>query len=302
MRLLELLTTISMENLPLVSVIIPCYNHEDYVEECILSVLNQSYKNIQLVVIDDGSRDKSVEIIKKLQAKHQFIFENQSNIGLSPTLNKAIKKYCKGKYISIVASDDFWHPDKIKLEVEYYEQHPKFGLVYCDVHVVDSKSTTIDKFNLGVKKGNCTTEDIIKGISVIPALTVMVNSAVYDEVGLFDEKTLVEDWDMWIRISLKYEVGFVDKKLAYYRTHDTNISSKVKLMMEHKHRIFEKLKQVNLSMYNKTKQFMELHMIYSLINTDPTEAAKYLRITPRNLMKKQYRRLILKYLLKGKIK
>lgn len=291
-----------MENLPLVSVIIPCYNHEMYVEECILSIINQTYKNIQLVVIDDGSKDKSITIIEKLSIKHGFIFEAQSNIGLSPTLNKAIKKYCTGKYISVVASDDFWHPDKIKLEIELYEKNTHLGLVYCDAHVVNAKSEIIEAFDLGTKKGNCSTEDIIRGITVIPALTVMVNKSIYDEVGLFDEQTLVEDWDMWIRISLKHGVGFVNKKLAYYRTHDTNISSRVKLMMQHKRRIFEKLKNANQSLYNKTKQFMELHMIYSLINSDPSEAAKYIRITPRNLMKKQYRRLIFKYLFTGKIK
>ncbi|MNQ95579.1 hypothetical protein D3C85_1111430 [compost metagenome] len=128
----------------------------------------------------------------------------------------------------------------------------------------------------------------------------MVKKSIYDDIGLFDVETLVEDWDMWIRISLKYNIGFVDKKLAYYRTHDTNISSRVKLMMQHKNRIFEKLKVINLPLYNKTKQFMQLHMIHSLINSDPVEAAKYIKITPQNLMKKQYRKIIFKYLLTGK--
>ncbi|RZL40189.1 MAG: glycosyltransferase, partial [Pedobacter sp.] len=289
-----------MDDFPLVSVVIPCYNHEQYVEECILSVVNQTYRNVQLIVIDDGSKDKSVEVIEKLQAKYQFIFEAQNNIGLSSTLNKAIRKYCTGKYISIVASDDFWHPDKIKYQVEYYEQHEELGLVYCDVNIVNANSEVIDSFSLGSKTDHCTTEDIIRGISVIPALTVMVKKSIYDDIGLFDEETLVEDWDMWIRISLKYNIGFVDKKLAYYRTHDTNISSRVKLMMQHKNRIFEKLKTINLPLYNKTKQFMQLHMIHSLINSDPVEASKYIKITPQNLMKKQYRKIIFKYLFKGR--
>lgn len=290
-----------MKNLPQVSVIIPCYNHEMYVEECILSVVRQTYQNIQLIVIDDGSKDGSIEMIKRLSDQYGFTFETQTNIGLSATLNKAIKKYCTGKYISIVASDDFWHPDKIKLEVDAYERNPGLGLVYCDVHIVDAKSQIISAFDLGVKKGNCTTEDIIRGITVIPALTVMVNRAVYEDVGLFDEQTVVEDWDMWIRISLKYEIGFVDAKLAYYRTHDTNISSRVKLMMQHKQRIFEKLKHIDPALYRRTKQFMDLHFIYSLMETDPVEAVKYINITPANLMKKRYRKLIFKYLFKGKI-
>jgi alpha-1,3-rhamnosyltransferase len=291
-----------MENLPLVSVIIPCYNHEQYVEECILSVINQSYKNIQLVVIDDGSKDKSLEIIQRLSAEHGFMFKAQTNIGLSRTLNTAIKNYCIGKYISIVASDDFWHPDKIKLQVEYYEQNPQLGLVYSDAQVVNAQSGFIQNFQMGAKTGNCTAEDIIRGTCVIPALTVMIKRSILEDVGVFDEQTLVEDWDMWIRISLKYEIGFVNEKLAYYRIHGTNISSQVQLMMRHKHRVFEKLKVVNLSLYNKTKQFMELHMIHSLIHSDPVEAAKYIKINLKNVMKKQYRRLIFKYLLTGKIK
>ncbi len=290
-----------MDNFPLVSVIIPCYNHEMYVKESILSVLNQTYKNVQLIVIDDGSKDKSVEIIEELKKSHNFIFKAQTNIGLSATLNKAINKYCTGEYISVVASDDFWHLDKIKLEVEHYEKNKELGLVYCDAQIVDSRSEVISDFNLGHKSGNCTTEDIIRGLAVIPALTVMVKKSVYVDVGGFDEETVVEDWDMWIRITQNYSTGFVDQKLAYYRRHDDNISSKVKLMMEHKHRIFEKLKYTNLSLYNKTKQFMQLHLINSLIASHPLEASKYMKVNIKNLLKKQYRNLIFKKFIKGKI-
>src|SRR5690606_27530759 len=114
---------------PLVSVIIPCFNHEKYIKECLLSVINQSYKNVQLIVIDDGSTDRSVEIIKELKQQNDFIFEEQLNSGISKTLNKAITKYAEGEYIAILASDDYWHSDKLSKQVSFIEQNPEYAMV-----------------------------------------------------------------------------------------------------------------------------------------------------------------------------
>ena len=107
--------------LPLVSVIVPCYNHEKYVEETIESIVNQTYENIELIVIDDGSKDASPQIIEELSKKYNFKFIHRSNKGLSATLNEGIR-LSQGKYISVCASDDKLKLDKIEKQVKFMEE------------------------------------------------------------------------------------------------------------------------------------------------------------------------------------
>src|SRR5690349_13476521 len=99
-------------NMPLVSVIVPSYNHEKFITECVESIMQQTYKNFELTVIDDGSRDGSRDILKQLQDKYGFNLVLQENIGLTSTLNKGIQNWGTGKYISFCASDDYWALDK----------------------------------------------------------------------------------------------------------------------------------------------------------------------------------------------
>ncbi len=117
-------------NGPLVSVVLPCYNHEEFVEEAILSVINQSYKNIEFIVADDGSSDNSQQIMKKYEkyyAKSLYFDENAGGRMYE------LKEYVTGKYVAIMHSDDFWHKDKIAMQVEYMEKNPDCGacLTWC---------------------------------------------------------------------------------------------------------------------------------------------------------------------------
>ena len=113
---------------PLVSVVVPCYNHERYVKECIQSIIDQSYKNIELIVIDDGSKDASVAVIEGLRGACEerftrFEFSARENRGLCNTLNQALD-WCQGEYFAAIASDDQWLPFKTEKQVEYLEEHP----------------------------------------------------------------------------------------------------------------------------------------------------------------------------------
>jgi glycosyltransferase involved in cell wall biosynthesis len=222
-------------NHPLVSVIVPCYNHSKYIEQCITSIFNQTYANIELIVIDDGSKDDSFEKLKQLQKKNTFILESQPNMGLSKTLNKAITKYAKGKYVACIASDDYWHPSKTETQVKYFESHPEMGFIFSKAYKINDTGK-ITGVLPDVKVPECSFNTLILN-SCIPALTVMINKKAMDEVGLFDEDSYIEDWDMWLRIADKYPFAFVDEFLAYYRLHGTNISSNYTKMLEAKKRL-----------------------------------------------------------------
>jgi glycosyltransferase involved in cell wall biosynthesis len=213
---------------PLVSIIVPCYNHEKYIEECILSVVNQTYKNIELIVVDDGSADSSPEILKRLQQKYGFELFIQKNRGVSATLNWAIRNCSKGKYIAGCASDDFLLPNRIERQVEFLEQHPEYAMVCGKVKVVDAQSKVIEGFNI-IDTVNNPEEDLkfesLIERNCIPAMTTMIRREIWDECGGYNESTPLEDFDMWLKVAYSHKIGYIDEYFACYRWHGENVTA-----------------------------------------------------------------------------
>lgn len=287
-------------NYPLVSVIIPCYNHQNYIEECLLSILNQSYKNIQLIVIDDGSKDQSVSIIEKIREKHNFIFEKQSNIGLSKTLNKALEKYVTGEFVCTLASDDFWDINKIQVQVDYLNANKQYDLVFSNAYIVNSQSQITGSFDEARLKHNCSFKDLMLDKFGIPALTVMLRKSVFDTIGLFDETLAIEDWDMWMRIAEKKQLACILDKLAYYRMHDSNTTSQIELMMDGRFQIIEKWKTVYPEIYNKALKYWRTEALSYFAKRNKKVASKYLKFNWDYLSDKKYRKYVIKYLFSKK--
>jgi len=215
---------------PLVSVVVPSYNHEVYIEECILSIVNQTYKNIELVVIDDGSKDNSHEILIKLQEQYDFILEFQENKGVSKTLNKAISRHTKGKYIICLASDDYIMPDKIERQIKFLEENPDYDMVFGKVYMVDEKSQIIENyrifepFNEPVK--HIPFELLIEN-NRIPAPSAMIRKDIWEKCGGFNENLIIEDFDLWLKIAYYGKIAYLNDYFAYYRWHGQNVSTKI---------------------------------------------------------------------------
>lgn len=226
-----------MTNLSLVSVYIPSYNHEKYVSDSIKSVLNQTYKNIELIVIDDGSKDNSVSIIKNLADKYGFKFIHRPNKGLCATINQAIN-LANGKYICGCASDDVLRLDSIEKRVEFMEKNPNYAMVYGEAIYLrdDDKQIYITK---NAKKSGFIFDDLFRS-NFIPAGSVMVRKEVFESIGKYDENLKIEDYDMWLRIADKFQIGYINEILYYYRPHENQISNKTFLMYENEKQIFYK--------------------------------------------------------------
>ncbi len=212
------------QNLPLVSVVIPCYNYEKFVAQAIKSVINQTYKRVQLIVVDDGSTDDSIRIIEKIRGKYGFEFIIQENKGQSAAINRGMRDYAKGKYVACLDSDDYWDVSKVEKQIQFMEKNPQYGMCYTRNYIIEgSIRKPVYKHNSFFGKSGWLFDYIFLE-NFIPALTVMVRKEVYDKVGLFDEQRLyVEDYDMWLRIAKQYQIGFIDEYLAYYRLHESNI-------------------------------------------------------------------------------
>lgn len=195
---------------PLISVIIPTFNRSFFLEKAVNSVLYQSYRNFELFVIDDGSRDNTPEIVKKYKEKIFYVYIKNS--GVSKARNTGIK-LSRGKYISFLDSDDYWKPEKLEKQVKYMENNP-------DIFISQTEEIWIRN---GVrvnpqKKHKKESGDIFKKslelCSVTPS-SVIIRKDFLKKVGLFDESFPVcEDYDLWLRIACRYEVGLIRDKLV----------------------------------------------------------------------------------------
>ncbi|MDR6543216.1 alpha-1,3-rhamnosyltransferase [Acinetobacter bereziniae] len=226
----------SLGSQPLVSVVIPCYNHENFVKDCIQSVIDQTYENIELIIIDDGSEDDSVVKIQELVSKcvdrfTRFEFRYRSNKGLSATLNEALI-WCNGKYFSSIASDDILFTNKIKFQVEYLENQINVAGVFGDVKVLQNnidntvvkknKKTIIKRFNF---------DDVINHRFTLWAPTQMLKLDIIRDIGGFKDGIVIEDWYLWLKITqCGFDLDYINQSFAYYRRHENNMSSNYEKM------------------------------------------------------------------------
>lgn len=211
----------------LATVGIALYNHENYIKECIESIVNQTYDNLEIIVIDDGSKDQSYAVAKSVleaQNRRPYQIITRPNRGMCNTLNE-ITDLSSGKYISFIGSDDFWHPEKIAKQVEYLEAHPEVALVHSNSYVVDGESKIYSELNFSGKKNSGKLfEAILTGKGGINTPSHLYRTSVYSTIGKYDPQFRFEDTDFWLRLSKVYDVGFIDEKLSYYRIHTSNLS------------------------------------------------------------------------------
>lgn len=219
---------------PLVSVVCITRNHERYCVESLESVYNQSYKNIEWIILDAASTDKTVDIIEQwiIQRdikKIKFIKENHLR-PITINLNKAFQ-HVKGEFVQILSLDDNIHYKKIESQCELFKSNSDCGLVFCDAIGTDSFSNrTINIYGLNDKKfENCSNNKILQKLkqsNFISAPTVLVRSKVIKDLGGFDKKLHIEDWDMWLRIlKSRWKVYYLYGVFAEYRVAEGSLWS-----------------------------------------------------------------------------
>jgi len=218
-----------MTHLPLVSVVISSYNNfnESYLRECFDSVVNQTYKNIELIIIDDGSEEDASVLLRKLQPEYHFILEKQNNKGVSGGLNTGITKYARGKYIATMGSDDYWALDKIEKQVSYMEAAPDEVGACCTggyYIYMNNRAKRTPRLTRTLQAEEVRFKGLLLQNHILQ-MSMMMKRTVLDNVGLFDENSILEDWDMWLRIAYKYKIAYLPDALCYYRRHTTNTSN-----------------------------------------------------------------------------
>jgi alpha-1,3-rhamnosyltransferase len=221
---------------PLVSVLLPSYNHVKFVEQAVLSILNQSYPNIELLVIDDGSTDGSHEILENLSKKHGFFYQHQENMGVIKTLER-LSSLAKGKYISFFSSDDLSEPEKIEKLVSYLEKNPDFSMVYSKIRIIDANNNLVKLVQEPYKEGMIF-KDLLMGNFFINGLGAIIKTEAYRNFSRFD--CYIDDYQLWLSVAKKHKIGFVDDFLASYRIHDNHLASDLIKMQQAELRIISR--------------------------------------------------------------
>ncbi len=212
-----------------VSILIPAYNTSKYIAKCIESALCQTYRDLEIIVIDDGSTDNTANIVQSFAPK--VILLTQSNQGPSSALNSGLK-IATGDYIALLDSDDYMLPEKIDKQVEYLNHQPNYGLVYTDGVWIDEKENVIkDSFNEDTFREGYIFKELFLNMFV-SGPTMMIPRSVIRPVGFFDPKCREQDYQMALRIAYHYPIGYLDEKVYVYRWHDLNSSKKSYVMAE----------------------------------------------------------------------
>jgi len=222
-----------IDTFPLVSVRIPAYNHEKYIYQCLDSVLNDSYPNKELLIMDDGSTDRTVEIIEQWiddkQPDFDVRFYPREHRGLCSTLNELIP-LCNGVFLVSLASDDVLLDGGIQSRVEFLVQHPDKEAVIADCMVIDNSGKKVfgsalselyDSSPRNYITDQSLAYEIIWNWSV-PGPVLMVRKSIYQVVGKYNQSLTIEDWDFYLRMVSENLLGFVDYQVSAYRVHDAN--------------------------------------------------------------------------------
>ncbi|MEQ6120062.1 glycosyltransferase [Reichenbachiella sp. MALMAid0571] len=218
-----------MKKLPLVSVFCLCYNHEKYVSQAIQSVLNQTYSNIELIVVDDASTDGSKGEIEQILKNQQFTFLYlPENVGNTKAFNRAFVR-SNGKYIIDLAADDVLVQDRIEKQVAFFEESSNStGVIYSDVAYIDGNGQPLSHHFSNKKHIPYTGNVYEKLISTyfIPPPSMMMKREVLEQLNGYDENLAYEDFDFWIRSSRDWLYAYQPEKLTLVRRLEDSLSSK----------------------------------------------------------------------------
>ena len=219
----------------LVSVVIPVYNAEKYLEETLASVFAQTYPHIEIVAVDDGSKDRSIQILEQYPGRIHVI--KQSNSGAAAARNRGARE-AKGKWIAFLDADDLWMPDKVQRQLETCSE-------YAWSH---TDSVFFGGVNDGRKDSDFTEKyqgQILEQLicsNFVGTSTLMIQRQVFLDAGGFDESLRsIQDWELWIRIARQHPIGYMDAPLMKYRVHAVSASRSTRKTLPNHLKVIDKV-------------------------------------------------------------
>lgn len=208
----------------MVSIVIPCFNAEKWIAQTLSSALDQSYDNVEIIVIDDGSTDSSVSVVTEKSDKIKILFhEDRKNYGQSSAINLGIK-YAQGEFVAFLDSDDLWERDKLLKQVAYLQQNPDVALVYTNGQAIDAENVAqYSLFEANHHESNEAGDLLLNCYIRTPSTVMMRIEAIY-ETGTFDTSLQSCDHDYWLRVTERFKIAYLADQLTSYRRHPTQLS------------------------------------------------------------------------------
>ena len=272
--------------MPKVSVIIPVYNAQDFIGETLDSVLAQTFTAYEILLVDDGSTDRSKEIIqayvRKDPARLRYIY--QANQGPGAARNHAIRE-ARGEYLAFLDADDLWMPQRLEEGVRVLDARPEIALVHAQTIRIGEKGEPTEQAERDERylSGNIF-KYLLTRKAHITCPTVLLRKSCLAEAGIFDESPQcigVEDRDLWLRVTRRYPVAFIDKNLGQYRIRPTSLSRDQKKMLDRKIYVINKVCSQGHLIFDKCQAlamvYKELGDIFLLEKNFPEAKSYYLQ-------------------------
>jgi len=301
----------------LVSVIIPAYNAEAYILKAINSILNQTYKNVEVIITDDCSTDKTYQILQSIKDDRIRLYRNENNSGVSFTLNNCIQN-STGSLIAVMHADDIAYPDRIKLQAEFLRANKSLGVIGSQCEIIDEEDKLVSLYPVYTDTYELLLETLLKKIP-FPHPSVMYRREAVVNVDLYNSAyDGMEDHDMWLRLAAAgYKFGNIAEPLLKYRRHTTQISQNFseKDIAKNFSIFYDFVKNLGLiRSYEEVMQFSLICNNFYLTNSaqefkfflqffsDILKRYKFLTASEKQIFKTKFVKKMLKYRSKRKLK
>jgi len=274
-----------------VSIVIPAYNKAEWTVRAVESVLGQTYPDIEIIVVDDGSMDDTPGRLSRFGNKIRYV--PKANGGACSARNLGIR-LATGEYIGFLDCDDMYLPQKVERSVDCLERNPRFGFVHTPVYYIDDNDTVLRACRLyRRRRQGWIAKDLVRG-NFICNSTPLVRKICFEKSGLFDESIFIPaDWDMWLRLAEQYETGYIGTPLTLYRISNNYIVNHLEQSIAEESMVVEKAVSRNPRPYLHIKDKL-------LSNVHYRHAICYLSVNDTDRSRKEIEQSMRKYRLNPK--
>lgn len=221
---------------PRVSVLIACYNGEKYLDIAVRSALQQTVDDLEVVVVNDGSTDRSEDVVRSFEdPRIRYVY--QANRGLAATRNVLVS-LARGTFLGFLDQDDIWRPDKLERQLPLFE-NAAVGLVYGDCDVIDANGRVLGQWGQRVRLHRGDVFEALLQVNFVPLLTVLARKSAIEEAGPFPPYKVSEEYDIFLKIARKHQLDFVGAPVASYRLHSGQTSRNFEVTLQEELAIFD---------------------------------------------------------------
>ena len=274
--------------MPKISVIMPVYNGELFVEQAIDSLLTQSFQDWELIVVDDGSKDRTPQILEHY-TDHRITVIRQTNRGEAGARNTGLR-HMTGEYMAFLDADDIYLPEALQNLASYLDGHPEYDSIFSDGYICDHEDRQLMRLTEvrpGIHTGNILDPLVMSPSVITVPVCTMTRTVKIREYGLYfdEENNLIgTDWDFWIRLAVHANFGYLDKLTCKYRIHTTNITRTTGSEKRKRDRVYKRMKIMNAEWFGRlasaTQELFFLDLLTVTLSGDSASQQQILQ-TPQ---------------------